>query len=64
MSALANIDWNSRGNSHGIAADTPVPVNREDISTREKLTMVREASIVFAVQMIFRAMMVLRNWNY
>ncbi|MGH9691262.1 MAG: hypothetical protein ACRD4Q_01240 [Candidatus Acidiferrales bacterium] len=64
MSALANIDWNSRGSANDIAADTPFPVNREDISMREKLTMVRGATIVFAVQMIFRAMMVLRNWNY
>jgi hypothetical protein len=64
MSTLANVEWTPRRRDNLLAAQMPFPVNCEEISMREKLTVARDTIIVFALQMVFRAMMLLRHWNY
>ncbi len=36
----------------------------EDVVMREKLTLVRDTLIVLGLQLVFRAVMLLRRWNY
>jgi len=36
----------------------------EDVAMREKLTLVRDTLIVLGLQLVFRAVMLLRRWNY
>ena len=64
MSTLANMDWGPRGSVNTAAAEMPFPVSYEGISMRQKLAVVRDTIMMAALQVAFRAAMVLRHWNY
>jgi hypothetical protein len=62
MSALARSGWNSDRNP--VAAEMAMPTGFEGFAMREKLVAVRDTLIVLGLQMVFRAVMLLRRWNY
>jgi len=62
MSAYIAAKWNS--NSRAIAAAIPFDAAYQDEPMREKLAAVRDTLIVLGLQMVFRAAMLLRRWNY
>jgi hypothetical protein len=60
MSYLANAGWAT--DCHAAASE--VAALPEGISMSEKLEIIRDTMIVLALQLVFRAAMVLRSWNY
>ncbi len=62
MSALANDCLPSERD--GSANELSVPSSWEDTSMRARLETLRNTILVVAVQMIFRATLTLRRWNY
>jgi hypothetical protein len=62
MSALANecLAHNSDRNADGL----PIPDSWEDNNMRARLVTLRDTLLVVAVQIIFRATLALRRWNY
>jgi hypothetical protein len=61
MSALAGNRWNS---DHEVTAEAALPVPAEEIAMREKLNVVRDTMIVLGIQIVFRAMILLRRLNF
>ena len=62
MSAVAG---NGLGqNREAVAAAMPFPESREEGLMRARMEAVRDTLIVLALQIVFRAMMFLRRWNY
>ena len=62
MSAVAG---NSLGeNRKAAAAAMPFPESREEGLIRARIVALRDTLIVLALQIVFRAMMFLRRWNY
>lgn len=64
MSTLADMDWGPDGSANAAAAEMPFPVGYEGVSMRQKLAVVRDTIMVATLQVVFRAAMVLRHWNY
>jgi hypothetical protein len=55
--------------SHGFTAESDasvmaLPSSREETNMRARLETLRDTVLVVALQMIFRATLVLRRWNY
>lgn len=62
MSALSGMAWIT---GHGSAkAEAALAADFEGVAMREKLYVVRDTLIVLGLQLLFRAVMVLRRWNY
>lgn len=62
MSGLANDCLRSERDASGDVL--PVPSSWEDMNMRARLATLRDTVLVVAVQMIFRATLALRRWNY
>jgi hypothetical protein len=62
MSALAGNDWQSE--QDGVTVEAALPVPAEEIAMREKLNVVRDTMIVLGIQIVFRAMILLRRLNF
>lgn len=62
MSALANGRWESR--SGAAVAAMPFPQESKDTAMRDRMRIVRDTVLVLGLQLVFRATMVLRRWNY
>jgi len=62
MSAPANSDWIS--NQLGTTAKMALPAPAEEVAMRERLNVVRDTIIVFGLQIVFRAMLLLRRMNF
>lgn len=62
MSTLANSDWQQR--QHAAVATMPIPDQLEETALRELMRNLRDTLLVLGLQLIFRATMVLRRWNY
>jgi hypothetical protein len=62
MSAPAGREWSS--NQIGTTAEMALPAPAEEIAMREKLNVVRDTMIVFGIQIVFRAMLLLRRLNF
>jgi len=43
---------------------TALAARFEDVVMREKMALVRDTLIVLGLQLVFRAVMLLRRWNY
>ena len=51
--------------NRGIAAvPMAIAARFEDVAMRERLVFVRDTLIVLGIQLVFRAVMMLRRWNY
>ena len=62
MSALANSGWESRGDASVEAM--PFPDGSKEMALRERMMILRDTILVVALQLVFRATMALRRWNY
>jgi hypothetical protein len=62
MSALANNTWQR---SHDAAVATmPIPDQSEDTALRDRMRNLRDTLLVLGLQIVFRATLALRRWNY
>ena len=62
MSALANSGWDSRGDASVEAM--PLPEVAKEMALRERMLNLRDTILVLGLQLVFRATMALRRWNY
>jgi hypothetical protein len=62
MSSLAGGTWSSRGNA--TVAAMPHPLFSEESAMRNRLRALRDTVLVLSLQLVFRAMLALRRWNY
>jgi len=62
MSALAQSGWQSR-NDTAVAAMS-IPHTMEDSALSNQIRIVRDTIMVLGIQLVFRATMLLRRWNY
>ena len=62
MRALANTNWNRNHVADAVAI--PYSTGFEGTSMRDFLAAVRDTLIVLALQIVFRATMILRRLNY
>lgn len=62
MSALTRTDWNTHRGP--VEAEMALSAGFEEVAMREKLVAVRDTLIVLGLQLMFRAVMLLRRWNY
>lgn len=62
MSALTSNDWNVDRGPAG--AEMALSIGFEETPMREKLVAARDTLIVLGLQIVFRAVMLLRRWNY
>jgi hypothetical protein len=60
--ATPSTDWNTNRNDAAVAV--ALTADFEEISMRKTLVTVRDTVIVFGMQMVFRATMLLRHLNY
>jgi hypothetical protein len=65
MSAIAGPDWPDwdRQSDRPRTRLPHTPVLEETVM-REKLAAIRDTMIVLSLQLVFRAFMMLRRWNY
>ena len=62
MSTFANRGWETpRG---AAVAAMPIPVQWEETALREHMRNLRDTLLVLGLQIVFRATMMLRRWNY
>ncbi len=61
MSAPSSSEWNLR--QEGVTAEMALP-GPEEYAMRDKLNVVRDTMIVFGIQIVFRAMLLLRRMNF
>ncbi len=62
MSALANDNLTDKNEAMAIAK--PFSGSSEDMRMSARLAALRDAILVVGVQMVFRATLFLRRWNY
>lgn len=62
MTAIAGPDWKVQND--GLRAQLSRPSALDAAAMREKLVAVRDTMIVLGLQLVFRAFMMLRRWNY
>lgn len=62
MSAPAHGNWNS--NPVGTTAEMTFPAPAEEVAMRERVNVVRDTMIVLGIQVVFRAMLLLRRLNF
>jgi hypothetical protein len=65
MSTLTNTDWKSQSRTaRTIAQALPFPDASEVSVMRQKAIAFRDTMIVMAIQLVFRASLAMRRWNY
>ena len=62
MSALASNGWESRGK--GAEAAMPFPENAKETAMHERMSALRDTLLVLGLQLVFRATLIMRRWNY
>jgi hypothetical protein len=64
MSALTNTGWKSDRTVSANAHALPLPDATEVSVMRERAIALRDTMIVMTIQLVFRASMAMRRWNY
>ena len=64
MSALTSIGWKPATRTAAAVHAMPFPDSAEVSRMRPSLVAVRDTLIVLAIQLVFRATLVMRRWNY
>jgi hypothetical protein len=62
MSALAHSGCHFRNTAS--VATMPIPIATEESALSNRIRIVRDTLMVLGIQLVFRATMVLRRWNY
>jgi hypothetical protein len=65
VSALTNLDWESDGSTASAnASSLSVPDALEVSGMRDRAIAFRDTMIVVVIQLVFRATLAMRRWNY
>jgi hypothetical protein len=65
MSTLTSFGWKSHSRTHmAIAHALPFPDASEVSVMRQRAIAFRDTIIVVAIQLVFRASLAMRRWNY
>ena len=65
MSTLTNTSWNSQSRTTSATAHAlPFPDALEVSVMRQRAIAFRDTIIVMAIQLVFRASLAMRRWNY
>jgi len=65
MATLTNMSWNASNGSRRLTTDAAQGFDPPHQSrTHESMAAVRDTLIVLALQLVFRATMIMRRWNY
>jgi len=62
VSALADQSWPTQRPANRAAASWPQPPEKKTF--RMRIDAIRDTLIVLGIQIVFRAMLALRRWNY
>lgn len=64
MSALTETSWKPAGRTAAAVHAMPYPNSAEVSRMRYNLVALRDTLIVLAIQLVFRATLAMRRWNY
>jgi hypothetical protein len=64
MSALTSMGWKPAARTAAAVHATPFPDSAEVSRVRRSIVALRDTLIVLAIQLVFRATLVMRRWNY
>jgi hypothetical protein len=64
MSALTSMGWKPATRTAAAVHAMPFPDSVEVSRMRRSLVALRDTLIVLAIQLVFRATLVMRRWNY
>jgi hypothetical protein len=65
MSTLTNVPWKSPSRTVSATANAlPFPDASEVSAMRQRAMAFRDTMIVMAIQLVFRASLAMRRWNY
>ncbi|MFY9803680.1 MAG: hypothetical protein WA211_16660 [Candidatus Acidiferrales bacterium] len=64
MSALTSMGWKPGNRTATAVHAIPFPDSAEGSVMRRSLVALRDTLIVLAIQLVFRAALVMRRWNY
>jgi hypothetical protein len=62
MSAVANSGWESQGDA--TVEGMPFPEQLKGTALGERMLSLRDTILVLGLQLVFRATLALRRWNY
>jgi hypothetical protein len=64
MSSIASNGWNSHSNTSSTARAMALPKDTDEPAIRNRLSNLRDTLLVLGLQIVFRATLILRRWNY
>jgi hypothetical protein len=64
MSALTSMGWKPATRTAAAVHATPFPDSVKPSRMRQSIVALRDTLIVLAIQLVFRATLVMRRWNY
>ena len=64
MSALTSIGWKPATRTAAAVQAMPFPDSAEVSRMRRSVVALRDTLIVLAIQLVFRATLLMRRWNY
>jgi hypothetical protein len=64
MSALTTMGWKPANRTSATVHAMPFPDSAEVSRMRRNMVALRDTLIVLAIQLVFRASLAMRRWNY
>jgi hypothetical protein len=64
MSTLSSMGWKPASRTATLVHATPALGSTEPSAIRQRAIAVRDTLIVLAIQLVFRATLAMRRWNY
>jgi hypothetical protein len=64
MSSIASNSWNSQSNVSSTARTMALPKDPDEPAIRNRISNLRDTLLVLGLQLVFRATLILRRWNY
>jgi hypothetical protein len=64
MSTLSNMGWKPTTRAATVVAAITPPESAEPSGVRQSVIALRDTLIVLAIQLVFRATLAMRRWNY
>jgi hypothetical protein len=64
MSSIASNSWNSQSNISSGARAMSAPKDSDEPAIHDRISNLRDTLLVLGLQLVFRATLILRRWNY
>jgi hypothetical protein len=64
MSSIASSSWNSQAGAASSTRSMPVSEVSDEAAIRNRVITLRDTLLVLGLQLVFRATLLLRRWNY